>query len=416
MKKHSKPHRKRIFITAFVSFSLLIFSASITAYAMNSRTVVILDDDKEMTWTTTKTDAYDILRTKEIMLDNNDYLDLRGFREEGDCVIRIYRVKKVWLIEDGERRRVSCAGSVGRLLEENGIVLGERDKLNYARSDRLQEGMEIVVNHAFDIAVLDYGNDYTLTLTEGTVAQALELCGLTLDGEDFVLPEPATPLAPGMTIHVSRIAYRERTKISTIDYETENRQTGDLALGVVQTQQKGKDGKKETVYTDKYVNGERVDSTVLRTEIIAEPVKEIKLIGTRAARLKAGLTPISRLKVPSSVEIVNGIPKHYKSVVVGTAKAYSDGLMTASGLPPQPGHIAVDPNQFPYGTKLWIVSNDGQYVYGYAIAADTGGFVRNRSCTVDLYMPNEAMCNQWGHRGVSIYVLDEPRLQTPYRG
>lgn len=41
-----------------------------------------------------------------------------------------------------------------------------------------------------------------------------------------------------------------------------------------------------------------------------------------------------------------------------------------------PGHIAVNPKQFPYGTELYIVSLDGKFVYGYCMAADTGGFAR----------------------------------------
>ena len=39
------------------------------------------------------------------------------------------------------------------------------------------------------------------------------------------------------------------------------------------------------------------------------------------------------------------------------------------------GTIAVDPNEYPYGTKLYIRSSDGSFVYGYALASDTGGFI-----------------------------------------
>ena len=71
-----------------------------------------------------------------------------------------------------------------------------------------------------------------------------------------------------------------------------------------------------------------------------------------------------------------------------------------------PGHIAVDPKEFPYGTELYVVSADGSYVYGYCIAADTGGFVSMGNTDIDLYMDNEQMCRDWGNRGVKIYVLN----------
>jgi len=391
--------------------AVLIFSATITAYAVNSHTVLILDDDAQTSLTTTKSDVYDILRTAQISLGNDDYMDLTNFSTEGDGTIRIYRAKRLWLVDENGPRQIIGAGWVGRLLEEQGVTLGERDKLSHDPSEKLVDGMEIVVSRAFDVEVRDYGKPYTLTLTEGTVAHALELCGLTLQGEDFVEPEPATELTPGMTIKVSRVEWKERRATLAIDYEIVSMKSDKMDLGMVKIEQKGEKGEKETVFSDKYINGVRVDSVVLQETILRQPVKEIKTVGTRVAKLTPGATPISLLKPPDNLVIVDGRPTHYKSSVTGVAKAYHGDPATASGLPPMPGHIAVDPNQFPYGTKLWVVSNDGKYVYGYCIAADTGGFVAMNACMVDLYMPNEAMCRQWGARGVTVYVLDEPRMQ-----
>jgi len=77
--------------------------------------------------------------------------------------------------------------------------------------------------------------------------------------------------------------------------------------------------------------------------------------------------------------------------------------------------VAVNPNIIPYGSHLWIVSNDGRYVYGYAIAVDTGGFVRHANAPiVDVYVPNSAFARQWGRRGVTVYVLDIPRARLPW--
>ena len=69
------------------------------------------------------------------------------------------------------------------------------------------------------------------------------------------------------------------------------------------------------------------------------------------------------------------------------------------------GLVAVNPKQIPYGSKLYIVADDGT-VYGYCTAADTGGFVTNGSGTlVDLYMDSYGECTQWGKRNVTIYVI-----------
>jgi len=416
-KKKSKPHRKQVYAAAAALAAVLIFSATLTAYAVSARTVLILDDDTQTSLTTTKSDVYDIFRAANVSIGNDDYVDLTNFSTDGDCVIRVYRAKHLWLEDENGPRQVLGAGWVGRLLEEQGVTLGERDKLSHDPNERLEEGMRLVVKRAFDVEVRDFGNEYSLTLTEGTVAGALELCGLTLQGEDFVEPLLTEELTPGMTIKVSRVEWKERHATLAIDYEKEITKSDQLNLGTEKIEQKGEKGEKETVFSDKYINGARVDSLVLRETILRQPVKEIKIVGTKVQKLAAGAKPISIIEPPDSLVIVDGRPTHYLKAYTGVSKCYFGDPGVASGLgKPIPGYVAVNPKQFPYGTKLWIVSNDGQFVYGYSIAADTGGFVATNGCMVDLYMPSMAMCEQWGKRDVTVYVLDEPRMKTPYGG
>ena len=81
------------------------------------------------------------------------------------------------------------------------------------------------------------------------------------------------------------------------------------------------------------------------------------------------------------------------------------GGITSTGEKVRTGYIAVDPNEIPYGTEMYIVSADGKRVYGYCIAADTGGFINSTDWTVDLYMDTEQECVNWGRRDIIIYIL-----------
>jgi len=105
----------------------------------------------------------------------------------------------------------------------------------------------------------------------------------------------------------------------------------------------------------------------------------------------------------------NGIPKKYKKVIEGKASAYTSygNSRTATGTVPRLGTVAVNPKIIPYGTKMWIVSLDGSVNYGFAIAEDTGGFIKWKNPRiVDLFMPTKAQCRNWGVRGVRIYILE----------
>ena len=54
--------------------------------------------------------------------------------------------------------------------------------------------------------------------------------------------------------------------------------------------------------------------------------------------------------------------------------------------------------------KHLIVSNDGAYVYGIAVAEDCGGDIKGDR--MDLYFPTFDECIQFGRRVCTIYFLD----------
>ena len=102
-----------------------------------------------------------------------------------------------------------------------------------------------------------------------------------------------------------------------------------------------------------------------------------------------------------------GVPLHYSYCITGHATAYTADSITSTGTVPVQGTVAVNPRQIPYGTRMWITSADGRYVYGLAVAEDTGGFIYFRNgATVDLFMHSEADCVNWGWRSAKIYILD----------
>ena len=104
----------------------------------------------------------------------------------------------------------------------------------------------------------------------------------------------------------------------------------------------------------------------------------------------------------------NGVVRNYLQVLTGSGTAYyaEPGAGTATGRLAQYGVVAVNPNIIPYGSKLYIVSNDGEIIYGEAVAGDTGGALMDGSAIVDLYYPTYDECCVFGRRDVTIYVLE----------
>lgn len=144
--------------------------------------------------------------------------------------------------------------------------------------------------------------------------------------------------------------------------------------------------------------------TEIPSEGLADDIAETPYSTLTAA---ANVATVSGKTPPSTLYLdENGVPVSYSRVLVGNASAYSGDARTSTGTVPIPGSIAVDPSIIPYGTQMWIVSADGQYVYGYAVAEDTGGFIRWHNAPIaDLFFNTSEECVAFGRRDIVIYIL-----------
>lgn len=400
-------------VTALIIVLAIMCAGTAFAASPSTYNVDIYDGSEITRVSTFKSNPQAIVDQAGIVTTNDDVLNLDGFTAGQDSVIVLYRAADITFTDlQGNVTNEKFAGTVADFLSSKGVVLSEDILVNLPEKTVLQNSMNVRLQTAYNVSLTADGATTELKTGDGTVSDAVAKAGVTLGENDEVSPSLETELYDGIQITVYRVEYVERTAQETIKYTTQTVKSDELYLGNSKVTQKGVNGSKTVVYSDKIVDGQLASSNVVSETVTKEAVPQIKTVGTKekpavtVAALKNGGTPISELTPPSSLTLENGVPTSYKRVVTGKAAAYSAsaGAKTASGRTVKPGYIAVDPNQFPYGTELYIVSTDG-IVYGYCIAADTGGFVKKGKFTVDLFMNTNAQCRQWGARDVIIYVL-----------
>ena len=98
----------------------------------------------------------------------------------------------------------------------------------------------------------------------------------------------------------------------------------------------------------------------------------------------------------------------YTSVKTFTATAYNNQDLNCTeynyiGTLCRVGAIAVDPTVIPYGTRMFIVTKDGKYVYGIATAEDCGSAIKGNR--LDLYFDTQEECFRFGIRECKVYFL-----------
>ena len=298
---------------------------------------------------------------------------------------------------DGARQLVvSSETDPARVMSLSGIEAEEGDHVYYtAFSGNLAS---LNIERAFSISITADGQEYPVKLVFGTVADALERAGITLEGDDYTEPALDHVVTAGSKIVVHRVDYEERVETQAIPYDTQYVYTSLYFrnTGRTTTLQHGAEGQQTVTTRDRYVDGELENSTVVDTTTTVEPTDHvIKTYGAGA--------PVSPL---TGADGTTNAPASYSQVLTGKATGYySRTGKGSSGLGLGYGTVAVDPSVIPYGTLLYITSTDGSFVYGYAVATDTGIAVQKGQILVDLFYETYAESVINGAIQVNVYVV-----------
>lgn len=346
----------------------------------------------------------EILEEQGIALGEYDRVDFDGVID-GEANIVIHRSLNIPVKADKTTVLVECAydEKVSDLLDRANITLEEQDVVDPSENTLVSEITEVVVNRGYPVYVKADGKTAEYAAYHHTAKEILDRAGIVLEQDDYIDCDFDKALEEGDTITVTRVRYERAESYETVPYNTVTQTSNLVSMYKSEVVQQGENGMRTNISLIKYVDGKRVSETAVSSEITKEPVPEIINTGS-ALRV-----PYSK-KDSDSLVLKNGLPVNYETILTGKSCAYTAhlGSGTASGRKLEIGTVAVDPSIIPYGSELYIVSTDGSYVYGYAIAADTGNLTAH-GVLVDLYMGNSEDYYEtsliYGAKQVDIYVL-----------
>ena len=296
---------------------------------------------------------------------------------------------------------VTAAQNPNAILEQAGVhPMGADDELIFTESDGSGDGLHIL--RAFTVPVTADGQTTQVVMTQGTVADALQKAGVEPGPEDWV--EPAlNASAEGCEVTVTRVEYREYTQPEVIPMQTQQVETSLFyrCKDYTTTVQEGVDGLDVVTYRETWADGELVATEEVRRDMAEAMVPDI-------TKVYGETVPVSRFEGP---DIVDGQP------VEGVAEVFTSQRATgysasptakgASGRRLTYGTVAVNPNLIPYGSLLYITSDDGRFVYGYAYAADTGTAMMNGHAFIDLYYETYDESLKNAVIPVTVYLLED---------
>lgn len=313
---------------------------------------------------------------------------------------------KTYVITDGDRvvTYTTFATDPAEVLGQAGLELREYDTYT---TEAVAGAEAITICRAKSVTIEYHGQTTKTTTFDETAGELLSRLNLDVSGEDVVSHGMDDITYDGMVLRVDRIVTVRETYTTTVPHQVSYCNDASLPAGMEEVLVKGVDGELLRTADVTYVNGVETERKVLTETVTQATVTEIVGVGTGGL---AGAVDPDAMPVISDgyITLPTGEVLTYTDTATIRATAYTHtdagcDFITATGTTVHQGTVAVDPRYIPYGTRMFIVSNDGAYVYGISVAEDCGGDIKGDR--MDLYFPTYEACIQFGRRVCTIYFL-----------
>ena len=269
------------------------------------------------------------------------------------------------------------------------------------------EGVEATIRRSPYVRVIYHGEQFLTSASGETAGELLSRLGLDIAADDVVSHSLDTRTVSSMTLRIDRVIHAQESYTTTLPHDVRYCNDPTLAAGTEEVLVPGTDGELLCLADVTYTNGKETRRKILKETVTTAPVTEVIARGTGEATEEE--TPEEGLVISDGyITLPTGEVMTYTHTAQIRATAYTHtdagcDFITATGTTVHIGTVAVDPRYIPYSTRMFIVSNDGEYVYGISVAEDCGGAIKGDR--MDLYFPTYNECIQFGRRNCTIYFL-----------
>lgn len=250
-----------------------------------------------------------------------------------------------------------------------------------------------VPSHPEECTLVFRGEAHQLPADGLTAGELLERFGFELTPQDQTSLPLNTVLRANMVFTVTRLETRQEVYTLAIPPETQYHLDDTLAFGTQAVLIPGVPGELRCTAQVDYVNGLEAHREITGKELVYPAQNELIALGTQEN---------------PSVTAGSGylwLPEGKVLTYTHTAQAEATGFTCADAgaLPDaRPGIVAVDPDFIEPGTRLYIVSSDGSYVYGIAQAAASEAMEGKR---IDLCFATQKEKEAFDRRSCTLYFL-----------
>lgn len=312
--------------------------------------------------------------------------------------------ENTYVITDGDQVTVYISRETDpeEVLNEAGFQLDEDDSYTTQESDGVSE---IVVRRSQVIQVWIGDEQMQVNSYGESVESVLNRLGIAAH-TGYQVSQPLSAMTyDGMQIRVDRVIEDTQTYTKEIAYETILCYDPSLPDGEQRVITTGVPGVMRCQDTVIYVNNQEQIRIPVSHTVLQQPLNAMVAVGIGEGVQEQTEAPVigdGFIVLPTGEMLTYYKSEKFSATAYTKTDAGCDDY-TATGTQVHEGVVAVDPKVIPYGTRMFIVTNDGAYIYGLATAEDCGGGIKGNH--LDLYFDTEAECWQFGVRNCTVYFL-----------
>ena len=314
--------------------------------------------------------------------------------------------QNTFVITDGEQVIVhtTYASDPALALTEAGVV-ADPDEYYTTQSD---EGVyDITVRRTDAVTVTYRGETKQILIQDDTVEALLKREGIpTGDGYEISQALDALPV-DGMQITVDSYVVNEETYTVETPFTVSTVEDPYMPEGDERIITEGITGQTLYTATVEYRNAQEIKRTVTNKELLRASRNQVVAVGTGEEVGKKAEKPLigeDVIVLPTGEVLTYYKKDTYKATAY---TKYDEGCndTTACMTKVKWGVVAVDPDLIPYGTRMYIVTKSGNFIYGIGTAEDCGGAIQGKR--LDLYMPTLREAFSFGRKDVTVYFLGD---------
>lgn len=251
------------------------------------RIITLHDDGTDKGFITKKSTLREALKEQKIRLDSLDRTE-PGLDEKlvaSSYQVNVYRARPL-IIRDGnvETKIISSYRTPRQIAAQAKLILHDEDETKLTpSSDPISDGAAeiMTVNRSTPVAFDFYGKTQPAYTMARTVGDMLKEKGIVMGQGDEITPSVTTEITGNMQIRLWRNGIQTVTLDEDVAFPTKKVANADQPIGYEKVDTPGEAGRRTVTYEINMQNGVEVSRKEINSVTTKQAVKEVKIVGTK---------------------------------------------------------------------------------------------------------------------------------------